>query len=86
MPEVAHVGLYENDCKERNIDVDTIFVDLKHNDRAICESENDGFIKVIVKKGTDHILGATLVSENAGISLYFFVFFFLFPFFLFWLV
>ena len=35
-------------------------------DRAILEGEDDGFLKVHVKKGTDHILGASLVARNAG--------------------
>jgi len=35
-------------------------------DRAILESEDDGFAKIVTKKGTDEILGATIVAENAG--------------------
>jgi len=67
-PEISHVGLYENDLIERKIDYDIIKIDLSHNDRAICdgESEYNGFVKVLIKKGTDSILGATIVSENAG--------------------
>ena len=67
-PEIAHVGLYENDLKERKIDYDIIKIDLSHNDRAICDGEDEynGFVKVLLKKGTDSILGATIVSENAG--------------------
>ncbi len=65
-PEIAHVGLYESDLKERKIEFDVIKVGLEHNDRAICDGENEGFIKVLVKKGADKILGATIVTENAG--------------------
>ena len=67
-PEIAHVGLYETDLIERKIDYDIIKIDLSHNDRAICDGEDEynGFVKVLVKKGTDSILGATIVSENAG--------------------
>jgi len=39
---------------------------LEHNDRAILESSNTGFCKMLVKKGTPEILGATIVAENAG--------------------
>ncbi|ETO30361.1 pyridine nucleotide-disulfide oxidoreductase dimerization region [Reticulomyxa filosa] len=65
-PEVAHVGLYEGDLQTRRIDYDVIKVDLDHNDRAICEDETRGFVKMLIKKGSDQILGCTIVSENAG--------------------
>ena len=67
-PEVAHVGLYESDLNERKVDYDVIKIDLAHNDRAICDGEakHNGFVKVLCKKGTDSILGATIVSDNAG--------------------
>lgn len=67
-PEVAHVGLYESDLAERKIEYDVIQVDLAHNDRAICDDEarHEGFVKVLCKKGSDSILGATIVSDNAG--------------------
>jgi len=67
-PEVAHVGLYESDLNERKVDFDEIKIDLSHNDRAICdgEAEYKGFVKVLCKKGTDTIYGATIVSDNAG--------------------
>merc|ERR1712244_55349 len=47
---------------------DVIEVDLAHNDRAICDDEarHGGFVKVLCKKGSDSILGATIVSDNAG--------------------
>ena len=67
-PEVAHVGLYEQDLKQRKIDYETIKVELNDNDRAICDGEDEfeGFIKVFYLKGKDSILGATIVSMNAG--------------------
>ena len=67
-PEVAHVGLYETDLVERKIDYDVIKVDLSENDRAICDDEarHKGFVKVLLKKGSDTIVGATIVSDNAG--------------------
>eukprot|EP01083_Nonionella_stella_P070125 187448_1 len=67
-PEVAHVGLYETDLKQRNIDFDVIKIDLAENDRTICEGDDGdgGFVKVLLKKGSDMIVGATIVSTNAG--------------------
>lgn len=65
-PEVAHVGLYDADAKARGIETDTFRVDMSDIDRAQADGETEGFIKVIVRKGTDRILGATIVSTHAG--------------------
>ena len=65
-PEVAHVGLYEADAKERGIETDTFKVDMSDIDRARTDGETEGFVKVLVRKGTDRILGATIVSTHAG--------------------
>ncbi len=65
-PEVAHVGLYEKDLKERNIEFVTYKRDLGEVDRAILEGDTEGFVKIHVKKGTDEILGATIVAGHAG--------------------
>lgn len=65
-PEVAHVGLYERDAKERGIEVDTLTVPLSSVDRAILDGADEGFLRVHLEKGKDRILGATLVAEHAG--------------------
>ena len=65
-PEVAHVGLTERDAKERSIAIDTFVQPLAEVDRAILEGEDDGFVKVHVRQGTDEIVGATIVARNAG--------------------
>jgi len=65
-PEIAHVGLYESQAKERGIDVDTFVQELSDVDRAILDGEEDGFVKVHVRKGTDSIVGATIVARHAG--------------------
>ena len=65
-PEIAHVGLYENDAKSKNIEVDTFTFPLNEVDRAILDGEDEGFARVHVKKGTDTILGATIVAAHAG--------------------
>ena len=65
-PEIAHVGLYEQQAKDRNIEVDTYMQKFHDVDRAILDGEDDGFVKVLVKKGTDQIVGATIVASHAG--------------------
>ncbi len=63
-PEVARVGLTEEDARRGSASVDVIVKPLHDVDRAVLEDEEDGFAKVIVEDG--RILGATLVSEHAG--------------------
>lgn len=65
-PELAHVGLLPDQAAERGIAVDTFTQPLHGVDRAILEGTTDGFVRVHVKKGTDKIVGATVVAENAG--------------------
>ncbi len=65
-PEIAHVGSYENEAKEKGIEVETFSREFKEVDRAILDGEPEGFVKVHVKKGTDKILGATMVARHAG--------------------
>ncbi|MEM7010229.1 MAG: FAD-containing oxidoreductase [Verrucomicrobiota bacterium] len=65
-PEVAHVGLYEADLKEQGIEYSTFTKTFEHLDRAILEGETEGFVKIHTKKGTDKILGATIVGPHAG--------------------
>ncbi|MGA1862499.1 mercuric reductase [Deferribacter thermophilus] len=65
-PEVAHVGMYEEEASEKGDQTTTYKFDISENDRAQTESETTGFVKVLVKKNTDKILGATIVSSHAG--------------------
>ncbi|MEJ2231994.1 MAG: mercuric reductase [Nitrospirales bacterium] len=65
-PEIAHVGLYEKDAKARGIPIDTFTFHLNEVDRAILDGEDEGFARVHIKKGTDTILGATIVASHAG--------------------
>ena len=65
-PEIAHVGMYEGDAQARGIELDTLVRPLKQVDRAIADGEEEGLLKIHVKKGTDKILGATLVARHAG--------------------
>jgi pyruvate/2-oxoglutarate dehydrogenase complex dihydrolipoamide dehydrogenase (E3) component len=65
-PEIAHVGMYEKDVRERGIEVETFARPLRDVDRAIADGEEEGFVKIHVRKGTDKILGATIVACHAG--------------------
>jgi pyruvate/2-oxoglutarate dehydrogenase complex dihydrolipoamide dehydrogenase (E3) component/uncharacterized membrane protein YdjX (TVP38/TMEM64 family) len=65
-PEIAHVGLYERDARERGLEVDTYVREFKQVDRAVLDGEEDGFVKFHVRKGHDEILGATIVARHAG--------------------
>jgi pyruvate/2-oxoglutarate dehydrogenase complex dihydrolipoamide dehydrogenase (E3) component len=65
-PEIAHVGLYEKDAQAKGIEADTFTCKLDEVDRAILDGEEEGFARVHVKKGTDQILGATVVAARAG--------------------
>ncbi len=65
-PEVAHVGMYEHDAAERGIAIDTIVKPLAEVDRALADGEEDGFVKIHVRKGKGHIVGATIVARHAG--------------------
>jgi pyruvate/2-oxoglutarate dehydrogenase complex dihydrolipoamide dehydrogenase (E3) component len=65
-PEVARVGLGEAEARAQGIAFRTIRVDLAHNDRAVCDGQARGFLKVLTPPGRDDILGATLVGAHAG--------------------
>ena len=65
-PEVARVGLNEQEALEKGIDFEVTRYDFEELDRAITDSAAHGFIKVITPKGKDKILGVTIVSEHAG--------------------
>ncbi|MCC7333955.1 MAG: hypothetical protein IT422_02595 [Pirellulaceae bacterium] len=65
-PEIAHVGLYAHQAQEKNIEIDTYIQRFHDVDRAILDSEEDGFVKIHAKKGKDQIVGATIVARSAG--------------------
>jgi pyruvate/2-oxoglutarate dehydrogenase complex dihydrolipoamide dehydrogenase (E3) component len=65
-PEVAHVGMYEEDARRRGIAVTTLTVPLGEVDRAVLDGETEGFARVHLKEGSDKILGATIVARHAG--------------------
>jgi pyruvate/2-oxoglutarate dehydrogenase complex dihydrolipoamide dehydrogenase (E3) component len=65
-PEVAHVGLSEQEAAEQYIPLQTFQQSLHDVDRAVLDGESEGFLRVHVRKGTDQIVGATLVARHAG--------------------
>ncbi len=65
-PEIAHVGLGEKEAQKQGIACDVYRVQLKEIDRAVVESNEVGFAKVLTRKGTDQILGATIAGAQAG--------------------
>lgn len=65
-PEVSHVGLSEEDAISKKIPYEITQYDLHDLDRAIAESENRGFVKILTPPNSDKILGATIVGHNAG--------------------
>ncbi len=65
-PEVARVGLNEQEAKERGVPYAVTTYGIDDLDRAIADEEAHGFVKVLTRPGTDKILGATIVGEHAG--------------------
>lgn len=65
-PEIAHVGLYMDEARRAGIETVAYTRHFKDVDRAILDGEEDGFARIIVKKGTDRIVGATIVNRHAG--------------------
>jgi len=65
-PEVAHVGMYPDQAAASNVATDTYEVQFADVDRSILDGETEGFVRVLVAKGKDRILGATIVAPNAG--------------------
>ena len=65
-PELAHVGLTEHDAAERGIAIRTFLHRFENVDRAVLDDETEGLVKILVRAGSDEILGATVVARHAG--------------------
>ncbi|MGB5868595.1 MAG: FAD-dependent oxidoreductase [Albidovulum sp.] len=65
-PEVARVGLNEQEAREKGIAVEVTRYGIEHLDRAIADGAALGFVKVLTAPGKDRILGVTIVGEHAG--------------------
>ena len=58
--------MYAADARKQGIEVETFTQTFDEVDRAVLDGEEDGFARVHLRKGTDRILGATIVGGNAG--------------------
>ena len=65
-PEVARVGLNEQEADRQGIAVEVTRYNLEELDRALADGEGRGFVKVLTSPGKDRILGATIVGHHAG--------------------
>ena len=65
-PEVARVGLSEDEAKAQGIAYEVTRYDIDDLDRAIADSEDRGWVKVLTKPGSDKLLGVTIVGSHAG--------------------
>lgn len=65
-PEIAHVGVTWEEIERKKIPVDTYRLELSDVDRAILDGEDEGYVRIYTKRGTDRVLGATVVAAHAG--------------------
>jgi pyruvate/2-oxoglutarate dehydrogenase complex dihydrolipoamide dehydrogenase (E3) component len=65
-PEIAHIGMSVKEARERAISVKSYTVMMQDVDRAITDGQDDGFVKVYVREGSDSIIGATIVAARAS--------------------
>lgn len=65
-PEIAHVGIYPEEAAKKGIELATYTQPLSGVDRAILDGEEEGYVRVYCRSGSDEILGATIVAAHAG--------------------
>ena len=65
-PEVARVGLNEQEAKQKEIEYDLVKYGIDDLDRAIADEEGEGFVKLLVEPGGKKLLGVTIVGAHAG--------------------
>jgi pyruvate/2-oxoglutarate dehydrogenase complex dihydrolipoamide dehydrogenase (E3) component len=65
-PELAHVGLTRDQAQQQGVAVDVFTQPLDGVDRAVLDGEAEGFVRVLVRKGSDRIVGCTIVAAHAG--------------------
>ncbi len=65
-PELAHVGLDRQEADRRGTAVDVIDVALEENHRALLDGEAEGLLRILLQRGSDRLLGATVVAAGAG--------------------
>lgn len=65
-PEVAHVGMTADEAARSGAEVEALTVPLSGVDRAVLDGDDEGFLRLYVRRGRDRVLGATLVAGHAG--------------------
>jgi pyruvate/2-oxoglutarate dehydrogenase complex dihydrolipoamide dehydrogenase (E3) component len=65
-PEIARIGMNVLQARQRSISVKSFTIMMQDVDRAITDGQDDGFVKIYVREGTDEILGATIVAARAS--------------------
>jgi len=65
-PEVARVGLSEQEAREKGVACEVVRYGIDDLDRAIADSAAHGWVKVLTVPGKDRILGVTIVGAHAG--------------------
>ncbi len=65
-PEIAQIGVIGKEARERRTAIDTFVRQMQEVDRAVLDGEERGFVKIHTARGTDKILGATIVARHAG--------------------
>lgn len=65
-PQLARVGINEKEAQDLSLDYEVTKYEINDLDRAIADAQDFGFIKVLTAKGSDKILGATIVGAHAG--------------------
>jgi pyruvate/2-oxoglutarate dehydrogenase complex dihydrolipoamide dehydrogenase (E3) component len=65
-PEIAQVGISAVEAQARGLEINIIKIPFETVDRALTDGETEGFVKILHKKGSDEILGATIVASHAG--------------------
>ncbi len=65
-PELAHVGLYAEQARERGLSVETVTVPFAEVDRARLEGETEGFVRIHAEAKSGRIVGATIAGRGAG--------------------
>jgi len=68
-PEIAHVGLNEEEARKRGVEIETFTLPFAENDRGVVDGDTEGFARVHASKKNGRVLGATLVSRHAGESI-----------------
>jgi pyruvate/2-oxoglutarate dehydrogenase complex dihydrolipoamide dehydrogenase (E3) component len=65
-PEIAHIGMHLREARRQGIPVKCFTVMMQDVDRATTDEQDDGFVKIYVREGTDKILGASIVASRAS--------------------